>query len=72
MDYPSLEKEYNLHRVLQDACRNEEENIRHKSRCLWLKAVDQNSTFFHKQVEGRENIKAGKEIQIQGNSVQEF
>ena len=57
MDYTGLEKEANLHRVLQAACWNKEENIRHKSRCLWLKAGDKNSTFFHKQAEGRENFK---------------
>ena len=51
-DLANLEKEATLHHSLHTACRLEEENIRHKSRCLWLKARDQNTSFFHKHAEG--------------------
>ena len=62
MDLANLEKEANLHRILQAACKTEEENLRYKSRCLWLKAGDQNSSFFHKQAEGQKRFKVVKEI----------
>ena len=59
-DLANLEKETTLHCSLHAACRIEEENLRQKSRCLWSKAGDQNTGFFHKQAEGRKNFKSVK------------
>ena len=50
----------------------EEEYARKKSRYLWLRASDKNTTFFHKHTEGRKIFKAVKEIQSQGHIIQEF
>ena len=41
-----IEREVSLHHDIQGACRKEEELWRQKSRILWLKVGDQNTTFF--------------------------
>jgi len=61
----NLEKETNLHRKLHTTCREEEEYWRKKSRSLWLKDGDKNTSFFHKQEEARKNYNSVKEIQFQ-------
>jgi len=67
-----LEKETNLHRKLHTACREEEEYWRQKSCCLWLKARDENTSFFHKQVEARKCFNSVKEIHNQNQTVTDF
>eukprot|EP00253_Pinus_taeda_P013196 PITA_13196 len=48
-----LEKEAQLQHNFHKACLVEEEYWRLKSRILWLKASDRNSSFFHKQAQAR-------------------
>ena len=43
-----------------------------KSRCLWLKAGDRNTAFFHKQAEARKNYKSVQEIHTLGQVIQDF
>ena len=71
-DLTNLEKEATLHQSLHVAYRLEEENLRQKFRCLWLKAGDQNTSFFHKHAEGRKNFKAVKEFQVHGQTTKDF
>jgi exonuclease III len=47
------------------ACREEESYWRQKSRSLWLKEGDKNTSYFHKQAEARKHFKAVTEIQVQ-------
>ena len=72
LDLANMEKEATLHHSLHAVCRLEEENLIQKFRCLWLKAGDQNSGFFHKEVEGRKNFNSVKEEQIQGQTTKDF
>ena len=71
-DLANLEKEAILHQSLHAACRLEEENIRQKSRCLWLKVGVQNTSFFHKHAEGRKNFKVLEEVQVNGQATKYF
>jgi hypothetical protein len=59
-----LETEKDLHRKLHIACREEEEYQRQKSRSLWLKDGDKNTSFFHKQAKAGKNYSSVKEIQF--------
>ena len=72
MDIGILEKETTMHRNLHAVYRIEEDYLRQKVICLWLNARDKNNSFFHKQAEGCKHYKEVKEIQIQGQVVQEF
>ena len=67
-----IEKYVILHQELHVACRYEEDFWRQKSRCLWLKVGDQNTTFFHKHVEMRKNYKIVQEIQTHDQVIQDF
>ena len=71
-DLANIEKEAILHQSLHVACRLEEENLRHKSRCLWLKVGEKNTSFFHKHAEGRKFFKAVKEVQVNGQATKDF
>jgi hypothetical protein len=64
VDPISLEKEQQLHKNLHQACRQEEEYWRQKSRSLWLQSGDKNTNFFHKQAEGRKQFNSIKEISL--------
>jgi hypothetical protein len=47
------------------ACREEESYWRNKSRSVWLKEGDINTSYFHKQAEARKHYKAVTKIQVQ-------
>jgi hypothetical protein len=57
-----LDKEVQLQQQYHKACLAEEETWRIKSRCLWLKAGDRNSSFFHKQAQARKCFNSIAEI----------
>jgi len=48
-----LEQEKEMYRELYRQNRVEEEDQRQKSRCLWLKAGDKNTSFFHNNIKLR-------------------
>ena len=55
--------------------RHEEENLKLKSRCLWLKASDKNTTYFHRQCRVRlswnhiSEISIGEGVTIKGQDL---
>jgi hypothetical protein len=57
-----LDKEAQLQQNYHKACLAEEEYWRLKSRSLWLKAGDRNSSFFHKQAQARKCTNSISEI----------
>eukprot|EP00253_Pinus_taeda_P033311 PITA_33311 len=57
-----LDKEVDLQQKLLKASLDEEEYWRIKSRRLWLKAGDRNSSFFHKQAQARKSFNSISEI----------
>jgi len=57
-----LDKETQLQQKFHKACLAEEEYWRLKSRSLWLKAGDRNSSFFHKQAQARKCFNSISEI----------
>eukprot|EP00253_Pinus_taeda_P010786 PITA_10786 len=57
-----LDKEAQLQQNYHKACLTEEEYWRLKSRSLWLKVGDRNSSFFHKQAQARKYTNAISEI----------
>ena len=46
--------------------RLEEEEIRQKSKCLWLKAGDKNTAFFHNNLKIRRAGNQIEKIQVEG------
>eukprot|EP00253_Pinus_taeda_P012315 PITA_12315 len=67
-----LLKEIELQKEVHRASREEEEYWRQKSRMLWLKSGDKNTSFFHKQAEARKNFKSVSEIQFQNTVIKDF
>ena len=57
-----LDKEVQLQQQYHKACLAEEELWRIKSRCLWLKAEDRNSSFLHRQAQARKCFNSITEI----------
>lgn len=51
--------------------RLEEEEIRQNSRCLWLKAGDKNTAFFHNNLKIRREGNQIKKIQVEGQEIRE-
>jgi len=54
--------EGNLQQKFHKVCLQEEEYWRQKSRSLWLKAGDRNTSFFHKQAQARRSFNTIFEI----------
>ena len=67
-----LGKEAYLHHDFHIDCKQEEEYWRYKSRSLWLKSGDRNTTYFPKQVATRKHHNSINEIQIQGQPTLDF
>eukprot|EP00253_Pinus_taeda_P013228 PITA_13228 len=66
-----LEKEKNLYKELYQRNRVEEEEQRMKSRCLWLKAGDKNTSFFHNNVKIRRASNQIDKIEVEGRELKE-
>ena len=67
----TISKESELQKVYFKACRVEEEFWRQKSRSMWLKSGDKNTSYFHKQAEYRKSYKAVNEINFHGSLIKE-
>jgi hypothetical protein len=67
-----LHQEDQLQRKWHQACREEENYWRQKSRSLWLEAGDKNTSYFHKQAEARKQFKKVTEIQVQSQTITDF
>jgi hypothetical protein len=65
----SLQQEDHLQRQWHQACHEEENYWRQKSRSLWLEAEDRNTSYFHKQAESRKQFKTVIEIQVQNQTI---
>lgn len=66
-----LEKEKNMYKELYRQNRVEEEEQRMKSRCLWLKAGDKNTSFFHNNVKTRRARNQIDKIEVEGRELKE-
>lgn len=64
-----LIKERDLQKELYKLNRKEEEEQRQKSRCLWLKAGDKNTSFFHNSVKLRRSANNIEKITVEGSEV---
>jgi len=64
-----LQQEDHLQRQWHRAYREEEKYWRKKSRSLWLKEGDKNTSYFHKQAEARKHYKAVIEIRVQNETI---
>jgi hypothetical protein len=67
-----LDKEAELQQSFHKACLLEEEHWRQKSRSLWLKAGDRNTTFFHKQAQARKSYNSIAEIKDGNSTYKDF
>eukprot|EP00253_Pinus_taeda_P004621 PITA_04621 len=67
-----LEKEAKLQQNFHKACLAEEEYWRLKSRSIWLKSDDRNSSFFHKQAQARKGWNSISEIKEENNVLKDF
>lgn len=66
-----LSHEKELFRELYRQNRAEEEEQRQKSRCLWLKAGDKNTTFFHNNTKIRRARNQIDRIEVDGQEISE-
>eukprot|EP00253_Pinus_taeda_P005844 PITA_05844 len=66
-----LEQEKNLYKELFRQNRLEEEEQRLKSRCLWLKAGDKNTSFFHNNIKLRRAGNQIDKIEVDGKEVKD-
>ena len=57
-----MDREAELQQKYHKACLSEEEYWRQKSRSIWLKVGDRNTSFFHKQAQVRRNFNSISEI----------
>eukprot|EP00253_Pinus_taeda_P009309 PITA_09309 len=67
-----LEKEAKLQQNFHKACLAEEKYWRLKSRSIWLKVGDRNSSFFHKQAQARKGWNYIIEIKEENNVLKDF
>ena len=72
MAHNDIDLDTKLQSNLHVACKLESDWWKIKSRCKWLKDVDRNTSFFHKQVEARKNFNSVLEIQSQGILISNF
>eukprot|EP00253_Pinus_taeda_P022245 PITA_22245 len=66
-----IEKEKSMFMELYRQNRVEEEEQRMKSRCLWLKAGDKNTSFFHNNVKTRRARNQIDKIEVDGRELKE-
>eukprot|EP00253_Pinus_taeda_P013466 PITA_13466 len=66
-----IEKEKSMFMELYRQNRVEEEDQRMKSRCLWLKAGDKNTSFFHNNVKTRRARNQIDKIEVEGRELHE-
>eukprot|EP00253_Pinus_taeda_P017109 PITA_17109 len=66
-----IEKEKSMFMELYRQNRIEEEDQRLKSRCLWLKAGDKNTSFFHNNVKTRRERNQIDKIEVDGRDLQD-
>eukprot|EP00253_Pinus_taeda_P008074 PITA_08074 len=64
-------KENEMYRDLYKQHREEEEELRKKSRCLWLKAGDKNTSFFHNILKIRRATNHIERIMIEGRELRD-
>jgi len=67
-----LTREAKLQKTYHQACREEEEYWRQKSRSLWLQAGDKNTRYFHQQAEAHKHFKTVNEIHFQDQEIKDF
>ena len=67
-----IQTEIKLQSNLHEACKQEAEWWRIKSRCKWLKDGDKNSGFFHKQAVAKRNFNTVNEIRSHDNVISSF
>jgi exonuclease III len=67
-----LNRESELQRKYHKSCREEEIYWRVKSRALWLRDGDKNTSFFHKQAQARKIYNSISEIQMQDQVIKDF
>eukprot|EP00253_Pinus_taeda_P023602 PITA_23602 len=67
-----LHQEAHLQQHYNKACLAEEEYWRLKSRSLWLKSGNRNTTFFHKQAQSRKCYNTISEIKVDNETFKEF
>eukprot|EP00253_Pinus_taeda_P036322 PITA_36322 len=66
-----IDKEKSMYTKLYRQNRVEEEEQRMKSRCLWLKAGDKNTSFFHNNIKTRRARNQIDKIEVEGRELQE-
>eukprot|EP00253_Pinus_taeda_P022851 PITA_22851 len=67
-----LEKEAKLQQSFHKACLAEKEYWRLKSKSLWLKSGDRNSSFFHKQTQAKKSHNSISEIKYDNYVLKDF
>ena len=67
----TISKESELQKSYFKSWRVEEEFWCQKSKSMWLKSGDKNTSYFHKQAESRKSYKAVNEINFRGSLIKD-